>query len=219
MKYSGHQRFITDYLLQGCRIVHERRIAHVLLTLAVLFALCWFPYNVLRVLLDLGVISKSSLLTDCLDVERKMWGFTNGPFYPGKRLNCIKLLTANHQLKGDVLSYCLVFGHGNSMLNPLVYCCMTRTFRRSISELLRQAWRGITKCRSLRNVKFIYVLFLYTCTSHVHLSLQQNSCSIWSNVFLFQREKLAKCKLIMYQTFVIEPLFHMQGKFYAGVNI
>ena len=44
---------------QGFRLVRERRrVAWILLLLAVLFALCWLPYNVLRLLVDLGVISE-----------------------------------------------------------------------------------------------------------------------------------------------------------------
>ncbi|KAI4476494.1 hypothetical protein M0802_014866 [Mischocyttarus mexicanus] len=45
---------------QNFRLVRERRrIAWILLLLAVLFALCWLPYNVLRLLVDLKVVGKS----------------------------------------------------------------------------------------------------------------------------------------------------------------
>ncbi|XP_017766319.1 PREDICTED: orexin receptor type 1-like [Eufriesea mexicana] len=42
---------------QSFRLVRERRrIAWILLLLAVLFALCWLPYNVLMLLIDLGAV-------------------------------------------------------------------------------------------------------------------------------------------------------------------
>uniref|UniRef100_A0ABD2WSU4 G-protein coupled receptors family 1 profile domain-containing protein n=1 Tax=Trichogramma kaykai TaxID=54128 RepID=A0ABD2WSU4_9HYME len=44
---------------QGTRILRERRrLAWILLLLAILFALCWLPYHLLRLLLDFGVIAK-----------------------------------------------------------------------------------------------------------------------------------------------------------------
>lgn len=39
----------------------RRRIAWILLLLAVLFALCWLPYNVLRLLIDLGAVGEYDL--------------------------------------------------------------------------------------------------------------------------------------------------------------
>ncbi|XP_043490066.1 RYamide receptor-like [Polistes fuscatus] len=94
---------------QNFRLVRERRrIAWILLLLAVLFALCWLPYNVLRLLVDLKVVDK------------------------GKSVS-------------DALSYCLFIGHANSALNPVVYCFMTRNFRRSVAEILRRRSRGLTR--------------------------------------------------------------------------
>jgi len=47
---------------QSFRLVRERkRIAWILLLLAVLFALCWLPYNVLRLLIDLGAVGECEL--------------------------------------------------------------------------------------------------------------------------------------------------------------
>ncbi|XP_015602063.1 orexin receptor type 1 isoform X2 [Cephus cinctus] len=94
---------------QGFRLVRERRrVAWILLLLAVLFALCWLPYNVLRLLLDLGVLSEGRTIS-------------------------------------DVLSYCLFLGHANSALNPIVYCFMTRNFRRSVSEILCRSPHGLSR--------------------------------------------------------------------------
>ncbi|XP_033225803.1 orexin receptor type 1-like [Belonocnema kinseyi] len=94
---------------QGFRLVRERRrVAWILLLLAVLFALCWLPYNVLRLLVDLGVISEGRAMS-------------------------------------EVLSYCLFLGHANSALNPIVYCFMTRNFRRSVSEILCRSPHGLAR--------------------------------------------------------------------------
>ncbi|KAK9309624.1 hypothetical protein QLX08_000837 [Tetragonisca angustula] len=95
---------------QSFRLVRERkRIAWILLLLAVLFALCWLPYNVLMLLIDLGAVE-------------------------GKAT-------------ADALSYCLFLGHANSALNPVVYCVMTRNFRRSVSEIL---CHGLTRQKPYR---------------------------------------------------------------------
>ncbi|XP_016838610.1 orexin receptor type 1 isoform X1 [Nasonia vitripennis] len=94
---------------QGFRLVRERRrVAWILLLLAVLFALCWLPYNVLRLLVDLGVVREGRLIS-------------------------------------DVLSYCLFLGHANSALNPVVYCFMTRNFRRSVAEILCRGNYGLAR--------------------------------------------------------------------------
>ncbi|CAL7934315.1 unnamed protein product [Xylocopa violacea] len=98
---------------QSFRLVRERRrIAWILLLLAVLFALCWLPYNVLILLIDLGAVE--------------------GKATP------------------DALSYCLFLGHANSALNPMVYCFMTRNFRRSVAEILRHGLQGLTRSRPRR---------------------------------------------------------------------
>lgn len=52
----------------------------------------------------------------------------------------------------DALSYCLFLGHANSALNPVVYCFMTRNFRRSVSEILRWAPRGLARRGPRRRV-------------------------------------------------------------------
>lgn len=83
-------------LPQGTRLVRERRrVARILLLLAVLFAFCWLPYNVLAILFDLGV---------------------------------------NKNIK--LFSFALLLGHANSAINPVLYCFMTRNFRRAVRELV-----------------------------------------------------------------------------------
>ncbi|XP_068630731.1 QRFP-like peptide receptor [Battus philenor] len=86
---------------QRLRLVRERkRVAWILLLLAVLFALCWLPYNILQLLIDVNVVQVDS----------------------GALL----------------LPYTLLLGHTNSAINPIVYCLMTRNFRRSLRKLLCQ---------------------------------------------------------------------------------
>ncbi|XP_033610808.1 neuropeptide FF receptor 2 isoform X3 [Cryptotermes secundus] len=81
---------------QCTRLVRERRrVARILLLLAVLFAFCWLPYNVLALLFDLGV---------------------------------------NKNIK--LFSFALLLGHANSAINPILYCFMTRNFRRAVRELV-----------------------------------------------------------------------------------
>ncbi|XP_050676052.1 neuropeptide FF receptor 2-like isoform X2 [Leptidea sinapis] len=47
---------------QGLRLMKERkRVAWILLLLAVLFALCWLPYNIMQLLLDINVVNAKDL--------------------------------------------------------------------------------------------------------------------------------------------------------------
>ncbi|XP_063379365.1 QRFP-like peptide receptor [Cydia fagiglandana] len=84
---------------QRLRLVRERkRVAWILLLLAILFALCWLPYNILQLLIDVNAVQVDS----------------------GALL----------------MPYTLLLGHANSAINPIVYCLMTRNFRRSLRKLL-----------------------------------------------------------------------------------
>ncbi|KAF9823749.1 hypothetical protein SFRURICE_017312 [Spodoptera frugiperda] len=84
---------------QRLRIVRERkRVAWILLLLAVLFALCWLPYNILQLLIDVNAVNVESV--------------------------------------SAILPYTLLLGHTNSAINPIVYCLMTRNFRRSLRKLI-----------------------------------------------------------------------------------
>ncbi|XP_047521391.1 QRFP-like peptide receptor isoform X1 [Pieris napi] len=84
---------------QRIRLVRERkRVAWILLLLAVLFAMCWLPYNILQLLVDINAVQPDAV----------------APLMP----------------------YTLLAGHANSAINPIVYCLMTRNFRRSLRKLL-----------------------------------------------------------------------------------
>lgn len=101
---------------QSFRLVRERRrIAWILLLLAVLFALCWLPYNVLMLLKDLDIIS----VRGTENGEAEGWN--------------------------NAISYCLFLGHANSALNPTVYCFMTRNFRQNVTEILCRSPCGLTR--------------------------------------------------------------------------
>ncbi|XP_050676059.1 neuropeptide FF receptor 1-like isoform X2 [Leptidea sinapis] len=84
---------------QRIRLVRERkRVALILLLLAVLFALCWLPYNILQLMIDVNAVQVESVAV--------------------------------------MLPYTLLLGHANSAINPIVYCLMTRNFRRSLRKLI-----------------------------------------------------------------------------------
>ncbi|CAB3242815.1 unnamed protein product [Arctia plantaginis] len=47
---------------QGLRLMKERkRVAWILLLLAVLFAMCWMPYNIMQLLLDISLVDAKDL--------------------------------------------------------------------------------------------------------------------------------------------------------------
>ncbi|XP_054275678.1 orexin receptor type 2-like [Macrosteles quadrilineatus] len=105
---------------QQVRLVRERRrVARILLLLAILFALCWLPYNLLSLLLDLDL----TLPTVGLPQETLM----------------------------KLFPFTLLLGHANSAINPLLYCFMTRNFRRTVRSLFCQT--GISRPRPRQRIK------------------------------------------------------------------
>lgn len=97
---------------QSSRIVRERkRVAWILLLLALLFACCWMPLQTVLLLND---------IYDRQDHER---------------------------LRG----YLLLLGHANSAINPIIYCVMSKNFRRSVKELVCGSTINLMMKRNNRN--------------------------------------------------------------------
>jgi hypothetical protein len=110
-------------------------VARILLLLAVLFAFCWLPYNVLALLID--------------------WGF-------------------NKDI--ELLSYTLLLGHANSAINPVLYCFMTRNFRRAVRELVlcsrvSLATRPHQRCNVSTVRGLVSSRTMYTIPAHSHVDL------------------------------------------------
>ncbi|KAJ9590229.1 hypothetical protein L9F63_016649, partial [Diploptera punctata] len=116
--FDGPAYFIT---MDCTRLVRERRrVARILLLLAILFAFCWLPYNLMALLFDMGVGGDMKLL-----------------------------------------SFTLLLGHANSAINPVLYCFMTRNFRRAVRELvLRSKVSLATRQHQRCNYFSICLLFL-----------------------------------------------------------
>lgn len=124
------------YCLQSCRIIRERkRVAWILLILALLFAVCWMPLHIVTLISDID-----PTIT-----------------FPGR-------------------PYLLLLGHANSALNPVIYCIMSKNFRRSVKEVL---CRGIidfcTRSRRLRQRMQVCYMFNYY---KITLSFISVECSL-----------------------------------------
>ncbi|KAK4885818.1 hypothetical protein RN001_002089 [Aquatica leii] len=93
----------TSSTQQTYKLVRERkRVAWILLLLALVFAMCWLPYNTINLLMDTNSITSQDVI------------------------NTLVLIRP----------YMLLLGHANSALNPIIYCVMSRHFRRSVKELI-----------------------------------------------------------------------------------
>ncbi|KAI9564639.1 putative neuropeptide receptor [Daphnia sinensis] len=98
-----------DSRLLNCR----RRVARTLLIIAVVFAVCWMPYNLTQLFLD-------TMENDQLKEMDK---------------------AAPHLLM--VHSFSLWLGHANSAINPLLYCVLSRNIRQSVANLFRPTRRNL----------------------------------------------------------------------------
>ncbi|XP_046649911.1 QRFP-like peptide receptor isoform X1 [Daphnia pulicaria] len=98
-----------DSRLLNCR----RRVARTLLIIAIVFAVCWMPYNLTQLFLD--TLEKEQLK----EMDK----------------------TAPHLLM--VHSFSLWLGHANSAINPLLYCLLSRNIRQSVANLFRPTGRNL----------------------------------------------------------------------------
>nr|CAH0106292.1 unnamed protein product [Daphnia galeata] len=98
-----------DSRLLNCR----RRVARTLLIIAIVFAVCWMPYNLTQLFLD--TLDKEQLR----EMDK----------------------TAPHLLM--VHSFSLWLGHANSAINPLLYCLLSRNIRQSVANLFRPTGRNL----------------------------------------------------------------------------
>lgn len=115
----------------------RRRVARILLVLAVLFAMCWLPYNVMMLamdLLDLEVDTQQWLLS----VSAGGFRVRDHPSWLGGQFNKLlekSVLELKWTACPQLLPFTLLLGHCNSAINPLLYCFMTRNFRRTVRGL------------------------------------------------------------------------------------
>ena len=89
----------------------RRRIARMLVTVAILFAVCWMPYHLLSLYIDFEGTPHAN-------------DFEESPY--DKR-----------DIALDVLPFTILLGHSNSALNPILYCFMNKTFRKKVLLLLQ----------------------------------------------------------------------------------
>ncbi|CAG7732484.1 unnamed protein product [Allacma fusca] len=117
----------------GGRLIRERRrVAKILLILALVFAFCWMPYSVLSLILDL----KSPAQEERQDNNGTATSDDN---------EIASMATL-------LLPFAILLGHANSAVNPLLYCLLSKNFRRSVTELIRhprRAVRGRQHCKIL----------------------------------------------------------------------
>lgn len=115
-------------------MLNRRKVARMLVILALLFAVCWIPYYINSIYLD---------------------------FIPAHH-------TSAHRAYG-ALSFTSYLGHFNSAINPILYCFMNATFRRSAKKLF---------CRSCYRKKLNKTKEGNVCINH-RLSLVFRFCSLY----------------------------------------
>lgn len=120
----------------GGRLIRERRrVAKILLVLAVVFSLCWLPYSVLSLILDMNAKDPPSP-----DDELGMGDFDTGSEFDEQLTYIVNLL----------LPFAILLGHSQAAVNPLLYCLLSKNFRRSVIDLIHHPGRA---CRSRQQCK------------------------------------------------------------------
>jgi len=125
----------------GGRLIRERRrVAKILLILALFFAFCWLPYSVLSLILDMTSKADTDVSAGAPEARQ-----LEGEETPE---SIVTLL----------LPFAILLGHVNSAVNPILYCLLSKNFRRSISEMIRhpaRAARGRQHCKVRRTHNLI----------------------------------------------------------------
>ncbi|CAB3372966.1 Hypothetical predicted protein [Cloeon dipterum] len=135
---AGAAPGVSRYQAGGERLVRDRkRVAKILLLLAILFALCWLPYNILNLLLDLDESRPNAEQIFAMLPFTLLLGHANSAINP--LLYCF--LTRNfrntvRQIFSPICKCCRVQNAGSSdraaisPLNQNGHACSTYQFRR-----------------------------------------------------------------------------------------
>ncbi|OXA61378.1 Type-2 angiotensin II receptor [Folsomia candida] len=116
----------------GGRLIRERRrVAKILLVLALVFAFCWLPYSVLSLILDMN--AKQAGPPPSPDDEPPADFSTSGNDEDEQFTYIANLL----------LPFAILLGHSQAAVNPLVFCLLSKNFRRSVTDLIRHPTRAI----------------------------------------------------------------------------
>lgn len=122
----------------------RRRVARTLLILALVFAVCWMPYNLIQVVFDHldenQVTQSNDTQTDDTSENLMMVSFSYSFSLIVEHFNKLNFhLYSYEQLR----PFCLWLGHANSAVNPLLYCLFSRNIRQSLWNLFHPNGRNL----------------------------------------------------------------------------
>jgi hypothetical protein len=126
-------------------IRERRRVAKILLVLALVFAFCWLPYSVLNLIMDM--YDKEPPAPDAEP------GDTNSGSDVDEQLLHITSL---------LLPFALLVGHSQAAVNPLLYCLLSKNFRRSVTDLIRHPTRAIRSRQQCKVSDLLAERFLFS---------------------------------------------------------
>ncbi|CAG9854548.1 unnamed protein product [Phyllotreta striolata] len=109
------------YSYQRIKLLRSRKkVACILLLLAVVFAICWLPKHI------------TNLIDDTVDSEPSEENFDQNLRQSREEVQ----LALDYKLKQiKIKRYLLLLGHLNSALNPIIYCMLSKKFRNYISKM------------------------------------------------------------------------------------